>query len=373
MTRYLPLLSRAVVGAFVLSACAADAPRGEVDASSDVADTDRVRPDAHGGADVEPADTTGDADAAPDASDDVTADAGDDVAPDVVLDVADDAAADVPGDAADVDPDAPADVATDVAVDAPDVVSCPPETGAWTGVLVEDVDGGTLEVDDVVRVTVNVHAPTPGDDASWLVLRHLNLEADRASATLDGTAVTVPGSGDRWSVPLPDTRDHVVVYEATVRSSDALVVVLSSFERTESGCPEPRSRSGALFQIAGGEIKTSSCVDMADYRSLQVAPVVPRQDTGAYEAANGVRDDLRAEGLIYCPPAPKSVHAAAVCRQRSGDQRCPARTMPRPAAASRSTTSSWSRCSATTRSSPTVSRRRATPATRIGSGAARRA
>jgi hypothetical protein len=59
---------------------------------------------------------------------------------------------------------------------------------------------------------------------------------------------------------------------------------------------------------------------MADYRSLQIAPLVETQNTDAYRDLNGVREDLRADSFIFCPQQPTIVHAAEFCIERAGDQ-----------------------------------------------------
>jgi hypothetical protein len=223
---------------------------------------------------------------------------------DVVADAADGSAGD-----AEVSPD----------IDPPAPV-CGPAVDAWTGVLVEDEDGGTLDVGDVVQISVELLRSDSGAEALWVGLEHSQLVADPASAQWNGDAIVPTVAGDRWTIERADGAAGVLRYTATVESDEGLLSVFASVSQDPRGCEVPRGRSGAFFQITGGESKTPVCIDMARYRSMQVAPFVAKQNTAAYAAANGIREDLRAEGFIFCPQSPTIVHEAEFCLQRAPGQ-----------------------------------------------------
>lgn len=302
----------------VLGGCAADAPRADEDAASDVGSDDSGR---------RPMTDTGGADGGDaDGGDDATTDAGDATTTDAATDVADGTAHDAAHDAEDAAVDTGDAGASDVAVDAPEDATedaglpCPDPLAAWAGVLVEDLDGGTLDVGDTVRITVDVVTDVTSDDPLWLRIEHTNLVLDPASTTVDGTPFTPDAPGDRWTFAFDDTRARTASWTAVVDNADALVLVRASITQRETRCEPPHSRGGAVFQIAGGESKTPSCVDMASMRSLQVAPLVSRQNTGAWRDANGLRDDLLADEFIFCPESPTIVHSAEFCLERAVDQ-----------------------------------------------------
>lgn len=231
-----------------------------------------------------------------------------------------DAALDVV-DVLDTDGEADAtDGSTADVADAPVVEPCPEVAPAYTGVLVQDIDGGTFDVGDSVRVRVEMLHDTPVTTSLWLGLEHENLTPDATSATLDGVTVTPTVTGTRWTIARPDGAVAALEYTATVDSADGLVAVFASLRQTETGCEVPRARSGAFFQITGGESKTPVCIDMERYRSMQVAPFIAKQNTADYARLNGIREDLRAEGFIFCPQSPTIVHEAEFCLQRDAGQ-----------------------------------------------------
>ena len=210
---------------------------------------------------------------------------------------------------------------TDVAVaDVPVVEPCPEVAPAYTGVLVQDIDGGTFDVGDQVRIRVDLMHDTPVTTPLWLGLEHENLTPDASSATLDGVSVAPSVTGTRWTIARPDGAVAELQYTATVDSADGLVAVFASLRQNETGCEVPRARSGAFFQITGGESKTPVCIDMERYRSMQVAPFIAKQNTENYARLNGIREDLRADGFIFCPQSPTIVHAAEFCLQRDPEQ-----------------------------------------------------
>lgn len=306
-------LAVASLCAVLAFACAADAPssEGDDDVQVDVNDGDTGR---------RPVTDTGAGDSGDgDATDDASTDGGGDASGDTDDDVADTTvdAEDATADAADA-ADGTADTAADVPEDTG--LPCPDPIDAWAGVLVEDLDGGTLDVGDAVRITVDVVTDTVSDAPLWMTIEHTNLVLDAGSTTVDGAPFTPDAPGDRWTFAFDDTRARTASWTATVDGADALVLVRASLTQRDASCEPPHSRGGAVFQIAGGESKTPTCVDMASLRSLQVAPLVSRQNTGAWRDANGIRDDLRADEFIFCPQSPTIVHAAEFCLERAVGQ-----------------------------------------------------
>jgi hypothetical protein len=215
----------------------------------------------------------------------------------------------------------PADVALPPAdVEAPPPVVCPPVADAWTGVFLEDLNGGALAVGDVVRLQIDVVAPTPAADPIRLEVDHTNLRTRVESATRDGVPFTPGVVGERWTVVLERTGPMRLIWEAEVVADTDLVAVTALLRQAEVGCEVPRSRAGAFFQIAGGESKTPVCIDMEQFRSMQVAPAIPPQNTAAWSSRNGARTDLRVDEFIFCPQAPSIVHQATFCLQRAPGQ-----------------------------------------------------
>jgi hypothetical protein len=293
----------------LLPACGDDAGTGS---DTDLPDTQSGRPDL-GPSDP---DTASDDDVATDAAAD---DTGTDVA---IADGSSDAdldAADTSG-SADVNDASDGSASDTETEDVPVVEPCPEVVPAYTGVLVEDTDGGTFDVGDTVRITVGLLHDSPVSAPLWLGLEHENLTPDASSATIGGVPIVPEVTGDRWTISQPDGAVAELQYTATVDSADGLVAVFASLRQTEIGCEVPRARSGAFFQITGGESKTPVCIDMERYRSMQVAPFVAKQNTAEYARLNGIRADLRAEGFIFCPQSPTIVHEAEFCLQRDPDQ-----------------------------------------------------
>jgi hypothetical protein len=311
-------LLRALVPTLVLAACAATPSEVDRDTDGPTRDTDGLPPTDAGG---DP-DSSGAGDIADTGGSGDPADAGSgesDVDPDADADALDLDAPTPDGsgsDASDADID-PADADADGS--APTPVECA-TADVWTGVLVEDINGGTLNVGDVVRITVEVLGTASASTPAWVQVEHSNLRVDAASFTRDGAAFTPTVVGPFVTVSQAGAEPELIRYQATVQGSDGLVAVFAAMLTLEDSCEIPRSRSGAFFQIAGGETKTPVCIDMAAYRSMQVAPAITRQNTQAWQTLNGRRDDLRAQDFIFCPQSPTIVHESEFCLERAADQ-----------------------------------------------------
>jgi hypothetical protein len=198
--------------------------------------------------------------------------------------------------------------------------ACGADTWVWSGVLLEDSNGGTLDVGDVVRITVDLLSSETRATPLALHLTHSNIGLRPTSFQLDGAPVTPTIAGSIVTLSRTDSAPATLTYEGTVESSEGLLAVLSVVTDTDTGCDVRRSRSGAFFQITGGETKTPTCIDMLEYRSMQVAPFVAKQNTDAYATLNGVRDDLRADEFIFCPQSPTIVHQTEFCMTRGAGQ-----------------------------------------------------
>ncbi len=320
LSRCIPFTLSAVL-ALGASSCG-DPERGTTDAVSET-DTDGGRPgrpdvEDSGGGGV-PTDTGADgsgADAETDAPDDDAADGAGDGSGATDAD----AGADTGADAA-TDPGA--NTADDTMADGDDAgddaVACPPAPDAWTGTQATDLDGDPLDVGDRVEVEVALRgtASVPVD----IEVVAVNLTIDAATVTLDGSALAgATVTGGRLRATLPSLAAGVVRFEADVVALTDLVTVFASLATEAGACPVPRSRSGAILQVIGGESKTPACIDMRNARSVQVAPEVALQNTAAYAAANGRRTDLRAQNFIFCPQSPTIVHTAEFCLERDPGQ-----------------------------------------------------
>ncbi|MCA9543334.1 MAG: hypothetical protein KC613_03060 [Myxococcales bacterium] len=207
-------------------------------------------------------------------------------------------------------------------VDMGPVEPCPEAVPVRLGVQVTDLNGDPLEPGDPLQVQVTVRPQGPVGVPTWLVLSHGNVTVEPGVVvTRDGDPVGVQQDANTVIIPLPQAEQATFVYGATVTGREALMAVMASLNLTERGCPNPNSRAAALLQLIGGNGKTPVCFDLAEYASLQIAPAVPLQNTGAYRDANGLRQDLLADEFIYCPGAPTVVHTAEFCAVHHPDLR----------------------------------------------------
>ncbi len=261
------------------------------DALDDTSTDDGSPSDADGSADVASEDTTETSDAQTDGADDT----------EVSEDITDTGSSD------DVD-----------TVDA--APACDDSTWVWSGVLLEDINGGTLDVGDSVRITAEILSSEVRAQPLRLQITHSNIGLSAGSFRLDDAPITPTVAGAVVTLDVDDSSPATLTYEGTVESSEGLLSALAVVEDAGTGCDIARSRSGAFFQITGGETKTPTCIDMQQYRSMQVAPFVAKQNTDAYATRNGVRDDLRADEFIFCPQSPTIVHQAEFCMRRAPGQ-----------------------------------------------------
>lgn len=297
----------------VLASCAADDPTTAISdaGAEDDGRPDRPESDADTDSGLGDAEVDADTDASVDGSGVGDTDAADPDAP------ADTDVGESDADAGDV---ATADTNDPDGVDPDAGPACPEAPEAYTGVRVEDVNGDPLRVGDVVRVTVEVlgSASVP----LTLQVDNNNLLLNAASLEVTGAGVGVPRAvGQDLYVEVSGAPGSTLVFEADTIADTELVTVLARLEQRAGDCVVPRSRSAAILQLGGGNEKTSTCIDMGQYRSVQVAPLVALQNTASYESLNGAREDLLADDFIFCPQYPTIVHAAEFCVQRASGQR----------------------------------------------------
>lgn len=203
--------------------------------------------------------------------------------------------------------------------DAAPVEPCPAPIDARLGVLITDLDGDPLLPNDRVRVEMELLTSSPSPAPVWLGLQNLGVVVDPSSATLNGAPVAFPEDSPSYiSVHLEaGAQPGVLSYEGHVHDAAQLAVVTGIINLEDGRCPNPRSGSGAFFQLLGRTGKTPMCVDLNDFSSIQIAPHVERKNTSAYAEANGLREDLIADDFIFCPESPKIVHTTEFCIQET--------------------------------------------------------
>jgi hypothetical protein len=220
---------------------------------------------------------------------------------------------------ADTDPeDVTPEISADSPVDRPEELGeghCLDPPDAYTGTHLRDLDGDPIEVGDRLEVTVQLFATPAAADAALVEINTANLEIQegtirRNSAPFGGVGFPGGGTIELWLEALEPAS---FTFEAIVLSDTELITVFANVSLPEADCAIERSSSGALLQVIGGHFKLAFCVDMAQFRSLQVAPAIQPRNTGTYAEQNGVRDDLWVEGFIFCPQAPTIVHVAEFC------------------------------------------------------------
>lgn len=200
--------------------------------------------------------------------------------------------------------------------------SCYAESGPWTGTRLVDLNEDPLEVGDRVRITIEVglDGPAPAG-AGILRVESENLRLVEGTLQRDGTDVVgATIAGGHVDVPLPAFAPTTVTLEAESISDGELVLVRADLFSEADGCTVNRSASGAMLQVLGGVYKISTCFDMRQTRSLQVAPLIRQRSTSEYLAANGARSELLADEFIFCPQSPTIVHATEFCLQSAPGQ-----------------------------------------------------
>jgi hypothetical protein len=232
------------------------------------------------------------------------------------------------GDAATEDLSADSGAATDTTGDRDTATgedlgsACYAASGPWTGTRLVDLDEDPLEVDDRVRITIEVGLDGPAPTGAGILrIESENLRLVEGSLQRDGSDVVgATIAGGHVDVPLPSFTPTTVTLEAEAISDGELVLVRADLFSEADGCTVNRSASGAMLQVLGGVYKISTCFDMRQTRSLQVAPLIRQRSTSEYLAANGARSELLADEFIFCPQSPTIVHATEFCLQSAPGQ-----------------------------------------------------
>ena len=209
-------------------------------------------------------------------------------------------------------PDEPDTEPEDI-VEIPPVI-CPDPIDSWLGVHIADQNGPPLEREDTILITIDLVSSTPSNEPIWIEINHRTVNINEESLQVDGQAFSgLIRQGNKVSLPFDDSASRTITYEAVIDERNELILVVASLNLLEDECPNGGSSSGALFQLPGTQGKTPMCLDLAEIRSLQVAPLVLLSNTQNYLDANGARDDLLADDFIFCPQNPTIVHTAEFC------------------------------------------------------------
>jgi hypothetical protein len=104
-------------------------------------------------------------------------------------------------------------------------------------------------------------------------------------------------------------------------SENQPILILTHLYDQDLTCMIEGSSSASLSQKIGQVGKTSFCFDLAEYRSIQIAPQIERRDTSEYERLNGLRNDLSVQDFIFCPEHPKIIHQVEFCVEMSEARR----------------------------------------------------
>ncbi|MBN1946513.1 MAG: hypothetical protein JW797_12640 [Bradymonadales bacterium] len=236
----------------------------------------------------------------------------------------------------DSQPDAPEDTADDTSTDTPDdqddagetgdlideeVIDCPSDRPAYVSVHVRDFNLAPLQVNDRLEVTFQITALGTSSHPGWLWADLGNIEVLEGTIKRDGAPFSdYQLVGQRFEASLPSWEEATYTLEGTVQNNWQLVSVRSGLAVGYRDCDVARSRSGALLQVIGGESKTPFCLDMAEFRSVQLAAEIPLQDTSSYRELNGQREDIWADHFIFCPQHLTIVHETEFCLTRRPEQ-----------------------------------------------------
>ena len=191
---------------------------------------------------------------------------------------------------------------------------------AYTGTHILDFNGEPIHINDRMLITVTVY-PLVGSVAATLSIETNNLDILAGTIQQDGAAcegASVEGGNIR--LPIDVSTETEFTFEAGVQSDVELIVVLTHLSSSDAACIIGRSHSGAVLQVLGGVFKSPTCIDMASYRSLQIAPEVQVENIETYRDRNGRRDDLLSDDFIFCPENPTIVHVAEFCLEMDPDQ-----------------------------------------------------
>ncbi len=202
----------------------------------------------------------------------------------------------------------------DLRPDLPPAQPCPAPREGYLGVRLEDLNGDPLEEGDRLKVTVELLTQERSAEPVWIQLRHFNLSV--FPETLEREGLPVEAQLDErltLSFSLESLEPQLFTYEVKVARHVDLIVALGGLFLQEERCLNPRSRSGTFLQVLAHSGKTPVCVDLAEFRSIQVAPRIQLRNTDAYAQANGYREDLEAGNFIFCPEAPTIVHSSEFC------------------------------------------------------------
>ena len=199
---------------------------------------------------------------------------------------------------------------------------CDGESIAYTGTHVLDFNQENLEINDRLKITVYVTADPPVEQPVIIAIRSTNVSYLEGTVRqyddpFSGAEFRGGGVLDLRVDRLATTQFNV---EAEVITDTDLISVFVELQLVGAGCTIPRSHSGAILQVIGGEFKIPYCVDMAQYRSLQVAPFIQKRNLDHYAERNGIRDDLWVDEFIFCAESPTIVHTAEFCIRSEPDQ-----------------------------------------------------
>ena len=204
-----------------------------------------------------------------------------------------------------------------------DDTHCDGESIAFTGTHVLDFNQENLEINDRLKITIFVTADPTVDESAVIAIRSTNVRYLEGTVRQDDAPFSGAdfAGGGILNLNVDSLTTSEFTVEAEVVADTGLITVFVHLELVGAGCIISRSHSGAMLQVIGGEFKNPYCVDMAQFRSLQVAPLIQRRNLDHYAEQNGVRDDLWVDEFIFCPESPTIVHAAEFCIRSQSEQK----------------------------------------------------
>jgi hypothetical protein len=195
---------------------------------------------------------------------------------------------------------------------------CPTFDPIQTQTHVIDLNQDPLQSGDQIQIVVHLRPSVPTlVQSGILIFQYSNLILDLSSINLNNQPI-MPLSNQpsllKLTVPI---QNQTLTLNATVLSDNEPLLILTQISARESECILEGSGSASLSQKIGQGGKVSTCLNLDQYRSIQIAPKIERRDTSEYQELNGLRTDLMVQDFIFCPQNPKIIHEVEFCIESS--------------------------------------------------------